>query len=221
MGGGTGGGALKIVCGTLILYEGSIIAANGYFGKNDDPLTGGGSGGSIWLKVNKKIEIRNKKKVSKRDPIVFRMEAKGGGMHRDYLRYQTALGGNAVGIGSYGYLRIDYHTPQKIDFKKFYPKKVHIGEGGDAAIDEGKKGHHGLQPSQSGETVDDDYVQRIGNNKQIRFHFGEYDAKCIVTKKKKIVFSQDKNEPFQLSLIPNKKRKEKKEQYKIVCIKGD
>merc|ERR1712154_575182 len=98
---------------------------------------------------------------------------------------------------------------------------VHIGEGGDAAIDEGKKGHHGLQPSQSGETVDDDYVQRIGNNKQIRFHFGEYDAKCIVTKKKKIVFSQDKNEPFQLSLIPNKKRKEKKEQYKIVCIKGD
>eukprot|EP01084_Bolivina_argentea_P138507 243808_1 len=163
--GGTGGGAVKIVCDKLIMYEGSVISANGCFNPNKHPLTSGGSGGCVWITVNKQIKVYNKTEDDNSNTLIFRLEALGGGLEFDELKYLKQMGGNAVGLGSCGRIRIDYHTPYNIQFDRFRPKQAFIGEG-----DDGKTGNGSHNPPPLVDTAENVFV----HNKQ-------YTIQCVKT----------------------------------------
>jgi len=84
--GGSGGGAVRIWCDRLVMYEDSQISAKGEFDPYGDPLSGGGSGGAIFLTVTSEISPKN------RDPenLNISLNARGGGqedMDRMYLEH--------------------------------------------------------------------------------------------------------------------------------------
>eukprot|EP01084_Bolivina_argentea_P059307 108292_1 len=125
--GGTGGGAVKIVCDKLIMYENSLICSNGFFDSTANELTAGGSGGSVWVTVKKDLVVKSKdgKSWEKR----FSLEAQGGGSQCTKLVLKLKMGGT-FGLGGDGRIRVDYHTPYDIKPDKFEPEnQVYIAEG--------------------------------------------------------------------------------------------
>eukprot|EP01084_Bolivina_argentea_P059306 108289_1 len=124
--GGTGGGAVKIVCDKLIMYENSLICSNGFFDSTANELTAGGSGGSVWVTVKKDLVVKSKD--GKSWEKIFRLQAVGGG-------YQLKMG-ETFGVGGDGRIRVDYHTPYDIKPDKFEPEnQVYIGEGNNDEIE--------------------------------------------------------------------------------------
>eukprot|EP01083_Nonionella_stella_P050450 134191_1 len=138
--GGTGGGAIKLQCDKLIMYQNSKILANGAFHESKDPLSSGGSGGSIYLSVKSQIVAKNKDEKDK----TFIVQANGGGWnyydeymkHKDnkqvnddkdyswiqqWKQYEWPRDENEdqnaknqkmrIGFGGNGRIRIDYHSP--------------------------------------------------------------------------------------------------------------
>eukprot|EP01083_Nonionella_stella_P141875 437944_1 len=82
--GGAGGGAVRLWCDRLIMYEKSRITAEGEFDPYGDPLSSGGSGGSIFITVTSDIIPRNRDSNDKN----IGLYALGGGrskMDRMYL----------------------------------------------------------------------------------------------------------------------------------------
>eukprot|EP01083_Nonionella_stella_P141878 437950_1 len=83
--GGAGGGAVRIWCNKLIMYEGSEISARGTFDPYSDPFSAGGSGGSVFVTVTSEIIPENSDPNDKN--VAF--TAQGGGhwdMDRMYLK---------------------------------------------------------------------------------------------------------------------------------------
>eukprot|EP01084_Bolivina_argentea_P185488 319871_1 len=76
--GGAGGGVLRLMCDTLIMYEGSEITADGDFDTNGDPFSAGGSGGSIFITVTSKIIPQN----NHENNININLFARGGGQKK-------------------------------------------------------------------------------------------------------------------------------------------
>eukprot|EP01083_Nonionella_stella_P199164 730534_1 len=82
--GGAGGGAVRLWCDRLIMYEKSRITAEGSFDPYRDPFSAGGSGGSIFITVTSEIIPKNRNYNDKN----IGLYALGGGasdMDRMYL----------------------------------------------------------------------------------------------------------------------------------------
>eukprot|EP01083_Nonionella_stella_P284317 967853_1 len=82
--GGAGGGAVRIMCDRLIMYNGSRITAKGNFDPYGDPFSAGGSGGSIFITVTSAIIPKNRNPNNKN----INLFARGGGqweMDKMYL----------------------------------------------------------------------------------------------------------------------------------------
>eukprot|EP01083_Nonionella_stella_P039997 108776_1 len=82
--GGAGGGAVRLWCDRLIMYEKSRITAEGSFDPFGDPFSAGGSGGSIFITVTSEIVAKNRDSDDKNIGLF----ALGGGrsqMDRMYL----------------------------------------------------------------------------------------------------------------------------------------
>eukprot|EP01084_Bolivina_argentea_P059309 108295_1 len=128
--GGTGGGAVKIVCDKLIMYEKSLICSNGFFDSSGNELTAGGSGGSVWVTVKKDLVVKKFcSAVAWQKIKIFRLQAFGGGSLHPELVHKLKMGGT-VGVGGDGRIRVDYHTPHDIKPDLFIPgNQVYIGEG--------------------------------------------------------------------------------------------
>ena len=117
--GGTGGGAIRIICNKLIMYDGSCINSNGLFGSNNNnnlnPFRSGGAGGSIWLTVHKDIAVYDN--VGKKIKNEICLQCRGGGTHN--CQFKSDL--KQIGTGSAGRIRIDYHAPGTLEINKMYP----------------------------------------------------------------------------------------------------
>eukprot|EP01083_Nonionella_stella_P039996 108775_1 len=82
--GGAGGGAVRLWCDRLIMYEKSRVTAEGSFDPFGDPFSAGGSGGSIFITVTSEIVAKNRDSDDKNIGLF----ALGGGrsqMDRMYL----------------------------------------------------------------------------------------------------------------------------------------
>eukprot|EP01083_Nonionella_stella_P165342 549816_1 len=82
--GGAGGGAIRLWCDKLIMYESSLITAKGNFDPYGDPFSAGGSGGSIFITVTSDIIPKNRNPHDRN----IGLNARGGGqwkMDKMYL----------------------------------------------------------------------------------------------------------------------------------------
>eukprot|EP01083_Nonionella_stella_P011575 32843_1 len=162
--GGTGGGAVRINCDKLIMYKGSKISASGFFDRGHDPLSSGGSGGSIRLYV--KGVIKHIDHLNPKDRA-FTLEAFGGGsQHMDLYKQRRCDGIDAddekktdeswmdkwaefahkekmppqIGIGGDGRIRIDFHSPYLLQLHRCKPRAViAIGEASDNKDEKAKR----------------------------------------------------------------------------------
>eukprot|EP01083_Nonionella_stella_P094451 264987_1 len=133
--GGTGGGAVKILCDRLWMHQGASIQSNGFFDRNGFNLSGGGAGGSLFIRVWTELWTYNEElgyeEMGVQSPC-FR--AMGGGMYSWNKhgakkiemdvddKWQTKKG--EVGVGGMGRIRIDYHSVYSVSFSKCRPKPV-------------------------------------------------------------------------------------------------